>query len=124
MTTLTDFLLARISEDEEVAIEAVRVAEDAAPGVEWTHLQLNEVGGNSMHDEVTVGAHRFLAECEAKRRIVELHSGGAEWCGWTQGGDGTHDDMGNGPADCDTARALAQVYADHPDFDESWSISE
>lgn len=112
MTTLTDFLLARITEDESTA-----------PRVHCETCMYLDAGGDLEPCDCGQPT-RVLAECEAKRRIVELHSGGAEWCGWTQGGDGTHDDMGNGPADCDTARALAQAYADHPDYDESWAISE
>lgn len=60
---------------------------------------------------------RALRGIEAKRRIVALHS----------------DPDGNDPAcssivypehaeDCETLHLLATEYADHPDFDPSWSV--
>ncbi|MET0489086.1 MAG: DUF6221 family protein [Acidimicrobiales bacterium] len=52
-------------------------------------------------------AARILAECEAKRRIVERHSA----C----------DDVSYGDAStCPDMRDLAAVYADHRDYDEAW----
>jgi hypothetical protein len=48
-----------------------------------------------------------LAECAAKRRIVEMHEAAVnhdEMCGWP----------------CETLLALAAVYADNPEFLESW----
>jgi len=71
---------------------------------------------------------RLRAECVAKRAIVELHAislrgpwvnpvdgpAYSEWscvlCDWCEV-DG-----------CDTLRALAQPYADHPDWNESWNV--
>ena len=45
--------------------------------------------------------NRALAECEAKRRIVEVHGHRCP---------------------CATLRALAQPYRDHPDFDPEWAL--
>lgn len=114
--SITEFLLARIAEDEAVAVAA-------EPHEEWISVGKIEDSGMGTADGEHVARWspaRVLAECEAKRRIVELHSGDAEWCGWTQGGDGTHADMGD---DCDTLLALAQPYADHPDFDPAWRLT-
>lgn len=115
--TLTEFLLARLADDERVA----RGLDDRDDTVE---------SGLEVHDEPGLGAElvisktRLLAECEAKRRLVELHSGDAEWCGYSHGGMGTHGDMGYGPeplpVDCDTIKVLALPYADHPDYDTAW----
>jgi len=118
--TLTEFLLARIAEDEAVA---------TSKPVEW--LYIDPGNGIAMDDlgpgcAITVGPARILAECEAKRRIVrdalEAESAWDEY-----GGDG------DGWPDVETLRRisdtlesqlkhLAAVYADHPDYDESWRI--
>lgn len=73
--SLTEFLLARIAEDEAAAHRMFRPA-------------------------------RFLAECEAKRRIVELGP-----CRCSEHGDS---------AWLAAMRALAAVYADHPEWRGSW----
>lgn len=83
---------------------------------------------------------RVLADCAAKRAIVELHRPYEKRTGWRDGrdvyewlcrscGGATPDtDPGgnlwlerwNEEAPCDTLRVLAQPFADHPDYDESW----
>ena len=99
--TLTDFLLARIAEDEA----------DARAGL------------------VAEGSWRVLAECEAKRRIVELHSireaspSCSQCGGYTATTDGQRGIVHHGyaiPWPCPTLRALALPYADHPDYREDW----
>lgn len=110
--TLAEFLLAQIAEDEAGAYRRLD---------EWRR------DGGIIDARLGYGSPgRILAECEAKRRIVELHSGDAEWCGWTQGGDGTHGNMGYGPEprprDCDTLRALALPYAHHRDYRKDWVL--
>jgi len=114
--TRTEFLLARIAEDEETA--------RAADGTRWLHedkvvsfeafgpdgdwvdasspLSVN-TRDNGWHI-VNWSPARVLAECEAKRRIVD-----------------------NPPADWDahvqweeTVDILAAVYADHPDYRQEW----
>lgn len=94
--TLTEFLLARIAEDEEYV-------RGIAPA-------------------------RVLAEFAAHRRIVELHavSESVETSGWTKGVPyfrcAACDDVDGGceVAGCNTLRALAAVYADHPQFRQDW----
>lgn len=88
---LSEFLLARIAEDEERATRFLPAA----------------------------GPARVLAECAAKRRIVEMHSQDTDrdWClqgcgmrsGWTG-------------YPCDTLKALAAVYDDHPDYRAEWAL--
>jgi hypothetical protein len=94
---LTDFLLARIAEDERDADDmwAEDYPSDPEPGTWWKWVR---------------------AECEAKRRIVEdfeiLH----------RDYQVTHDPTTEArrfQARIAVAR-LATIYADHPDFDESW----
>lgn len=99
MSALADFLLARIAEDEARA--------------EYVH----DYGSWSSTDHYTPA--RVLAECEAKRRIVDLHAPieGAVWptcscCGM----------YGEADVDwpCATLRALALPYADHDDYREEF----
>ena len=94
-TTLTEFLLARIAEDEAAARECK----------EWS-----DCFACPTHERFDT--KRVLAECEAKRRIVERHSG-------------THMPIGTAPfgyqsATSDVLRDLAAVYADHSDYREEW----
>ena len=115
---LVDFLLARIAEDERTARAAVRTtgAGDVA-GWYWSSagecVCLDEtavvvVGG--WESSRPAGAHivrwdpeRVLAECAARRRVVERCS-----------------DRASGTADPDTLRLLALPYADHPDHRAEW----
>jgi hypothetical protein len=158
MSALTDFLLARIAEDEAAARAAI---DPDRPGTHWhwvmdatdtpvadRHLQRAQDDGESVSlrtveefesrsgvgplphfvvqsGEVrgTAGDHiarhdpaRVLAECEAKRQIVEdfqvLHRDYRE----------THSETTEArrfQAMVTVAR-LASVYADHPDYREEW----
>jgi hypothetical protein len=147
--TLSEFLLARIAEDETAA-------QVASPGG-WQYGDVDSVAGGSLYDETRMigslhyeqpddhdgsivrhllaleadanGAHiarhdpaRVLAECAAKRRIVKRHpavSGCCETC---------TDKMSHPrPSEwaavrypCPTLRDLAAVYADHPDYRDEW----
>ena len=89
--TLTEFLLARIAEDER---HARKLAETDQRPVLALAVTVNH-------------PQRILAECEAKRRIVE----------WAT--DGDHSRVL--PFDERFVLAtLALPYADHPDYDEGW----
>ncbi len=95
--TPTGFLLARIAEDEAVA----RAAMVMGQGVDT-------IGTHSLPEfaeHVTAWQPaRVLAECEAKRQIVEDATG-------------QHTSSVEGYA---IMRILATVYADHPDYREEW----
>jgi hypothetical protein len=79
--------------------------------------------------ETILSRSRLLAECEAKRRIVELHRDGGESQGYLPGGYGDMDhacitcgsfgEYGE-PWPCDTLRLLALPYAKHGDWREEW----
>lgn len=102
--TLTEFLLARIAEDEAVAREAI----DCGP--EWVHEAMR-YGANPA---------RVLAECEAKRRIVEYrYSWNLEAERMSEPPFGPIFEAKVSAADA-VLRALALPYADHPDYDEVW----
>jgi hypothetical protein len=100
--TLADFLLARIAEDEAIARAAMPIDR---PWVSYKGPVGDEIIGMS--------GSRVLAECEAKRRIVELHPTGDHDC---PGIDWRDEPV----RDCPTLRALALPYAGHPAWREEW----
>jgi len=126
--SLTDFLLARIAEDEEAARQVPRAPWDASAigealgyDKEWVVDSPDRlIAGNigifedpaaeplaqwiARHDPA-----RVLAECEAKRRIVEMveqkrlrNSITTSWV--------------------EALMALAAPYADHPDCRQEWAL--
>jgi hypothetical protein len=107
--TLTEFLLARIAEDEAAAREANKVGDRR--GV--------EVGGEvwacqSQGWHVGVSPARVLAECEAKRLIF-----GATWN--LESFDFTTDAYRHIVGkQREIMHALALPYADHPDYRDEW----
>lgn len=134
--TITEFLLARIAEDEARAPQH-RVDFHGRPcprcgePVEGLAFSLDEEAAvRALHDDrfgiggPTRDGRRVLAECEAKRRIVEreaeaLHS---EWRRRSDEHRLTWDDWLRSMQVL-TLRDLASVYADHPDYDQAWRVS-
>jgi len=122
--TLTDFLLARIAEDEERASRTSyywNEGPDLLDHIETHHVDLTA---------------RVLAECEAKRRIVALHRP-ARFIDVSIGVNSTvclichfanehYPDAEGIPRlmqelhPCGTLRYLALPYADHPDYRREW----
>lgn len=113
---LTDFLLARIAEEESAA----RIAQ--FNNGRWTHTftfgmetavtrdygpaVVEGYGSLNADDHAHIARHdpaRVLAECEAKRRIIGLVDWPGERLGIQQ-----------------AMRRLAAVYADHPDYRSEW----
>lgn len=153
--TITEFLLARIAEDEEraraahydgqqwIAEEEAVVAADR----DWDPVMFLDRKKDAAH-AANWSPARVLAECEAKRCIVELHAGQVEHVEWFDApGAGRasvcpscrpaertewHPEVGHAGvrpegfvasyvmAPCPTLRALAAVYSDHPDYDPIW----
>lgn len=123
--TLTEFLLARITEDEAVAREAreheysFRVR-DASP-FRW---KPEEAG----YARLIATPARVLAECDAKRRIVAAHRcvDISDWvkdpppsrCGQCRNLAMDRHLLSLWP--CPTIRALGLPYADHPDYRQEW----
>lgn len=110
--TITEFLNARYDEDETLARESIIDASH------WSVFAVNEHFGQVDSDDGAIAnnvdlkdaAHivrwdpaRVLADIAAKRAIVQLYEG-----------SGLRIAMGQ------VVRLLAQPYAEHPDFDESW----
>jgi hypothetical protein len=156
--TLASFLLARIAEDEEAA-RAVEPLQDV-PVIggpqrqSFGHVRRSyatEDGYPRTLGDPAAEAHfarhdpaRVLAECEAKRRIVELHKSWpvlvetqpefaaadpadpssvvyrmSQQIAWTTE-QHYRERFGEEPPTAPTLRALAQPYADHPDFRSEW----
>jgi hypothetical protein len=93
--TITEFLEARIAEDEARASSG------------WARLgDTRWETTNEGQDFLTPSA--VLAECAAKLTLVEMHT--------------TCDDVSYGDAStCPEIRTLATVYADHPDYRQEWA---
>jgi hypothetical protein len=125
--SLPDFLLARIAEDE-AKVEFMRQEEARALGTSplFDGPSMKALGGI----DIFVSPDRWRAECDASRRIIELHRNYqvamgepdlAEECvicrndDYWLGGDGLPEDY-----PCRTLRALALPYADHPDYRPEW----
>jgi hypothetical protein len=127
--TLTEFLLARIAEDEAAARlawperweqdgerNAVQTAETGLKaGYDGLHMGVAHLAMTvgSYRSEARNAAHiarhdpaRVLAECEVKRRIVEL----CAFC----------DDCGDHMNQDQVRALLALPYADHPDYRDEW----
>jgi hypothetical protein len=132
--TLTEFLLARIAEDESDAHRAA-----GGGGYGWDAEPLNHHRAPNSAIDAHIARHdpaRVLAECAAKRRIVEIHrmvkftdvSIGlldVDVCCICHGmldvdGDLEHMVNVQQPFPCSTIRALAAIYADSPEFREEW----
>lgn len=119
--TLVEFLHARITEDEALAHD---VQVDAR--ARFDHAEGEEIATSTLvttdHVSVIYGPARVLAECEAKRCIVEHHRGEPYadepeiyYCVVCHEALG-----GRGDIPCPTLRLLAMPYADHPDYREEW----
>jgi hypothetical protein len=99
VVTLTEFLLARIAEDEARASEK---GIDDPPG---GHLDLvTDCDCDEDHLPnyfLAVKPARVLAECQAKRQLVTRVAGNEDMLGAF-------------------LRDLSWPYANHPDYDQSW----
>jgi len=98
--TITEFLEARIAEDED----HIRLL------AETDRRPVLSLSATVNHPQ------RLLAECAAKRAIIEDWedpSGPGVWEGY---------DAGSAIATDQAVRALAAVYADHEDYDSGWAL--
>ena len=129
---ITEFLEARIADDEELA-NAALVGMHGKHETAWDYagyILSSERDSTPKQDEflTTWWPARVLAECAAKRAIVAEHGrdddSSADYCEtcavWWKC------ELGEGPPPvawpCPTLRALAAVYADHPDYQQEWAV--
>lgn len=146
--TITDFLLARISEDEIDLAGERDIDSNPFPhgpvrpqGPGWVTLDGRDVTGDYDYWfselPITREAQRWELECDAKRKIVELHplttdvvpvdtgpnpGYGCETCHTVTSGRIDDVDYVEALGPCDTLLALASVYADDPQFREEWKL--
>lgn len=162
--TVTEFLLARVAEDEAAARAAI---DPERPGTHWqwvtnetdTVVEHGDLREAMNHQDVSLrtveefptksgvgdlpaflvspveemepgaGEHiarhdpaRVLAECAAKRAIIELHFE----CRWASvpSGCSVCRTLSSIPDTypCRTVSHLATVYADHPDYRQEWAL--
>jgi hypothetical protein len=119
MTTLADFLLARIAEDEGAAWH---VHDLFCSDLHWYQRYGKPTHGVECDGCVQPG--RKLAECEAKRAMLEIHHDGNAGLYPHSGGFCSCCTDSEGLSDpgwpCPTLRTLVAPYADHPDYREEW----
>lgn len=137
MSEIVEFLRARLSEDEQAARSAATL-----DGCDWTPFGLgaddfDRVEGASVtavgYDMADASARhiarhdpaRVLREVEAKRSIVDDHMDDEGQCQRCLDSDGIWEEDGKviaytQPYPCQTVRALAAAYSDHPDYREDW----
>jgi hypothetical protein len=122
VSDLAGFLLARIAEDEQAARASLAWASET-PDQRWSADDGALLDGRSdtmasyVGDDVAPHIARWdparvLAECDAKRRVVEDN-----WAEW----EGVY----GAPNYCSSKideifRLLALPYADHPDYQQEW----
>lgn len=130
--TLTEFLLARIAEDEAKA-RAAGGQVWASLNRSWDSPDVRDIAAMSgqterlfavpMDYDEHVARHdpaRVLAECEAKRRILELHPESPRYIYEQTMADPEPTEVYAGTDVPHELLWLALPYADHPDYDESW----
>lgn len=106
--TITEFLRERIAEDAEASRRVWDRDADIRALIEVPESVAEYAPG------------KMLAECEAKRQIVERHhhkpvmgaGGPLDWCAC----------LADWP--CPDLLALTSVFADHPDYRDEWSPDE
>lgn len=129
--TLTEFLTARLDEDEAAAGAAGgsswvqnegRDSDTISTGGDWagTLLAAEEAAHVVRYDPA-----RVLREVEAKRAMVTLHAPRAEPapCEHFEAMPPACQECGSALdmlGYCDTFRHLAAVYSDHDDYDQAW----
>ena len=127
--TLTEFLLARIAEDEADARESAYEGQRWVPEEEAVVAADRDLEPLLFLDRKCDARHaarwspnRVLAECEARRAAIEDAWGvhlqiEGEW-GYGKGSEQLEAENDQP----DVVRHLAAVYADHPDYDEAWQV--
>ena len=136
--TLTEFLEARIAEDEAVVTELIadymsslmeerkrygRPEDELTPiaPIETTYDpgQDYSLSPDDYYPLLNVHPARVLAECAAKRGLIDK----ARWAD-EAGEDAlmTAGEYGRASAFEDVLEWLALPYADHPDYDEAWRM--
>lgn len=132
--TITEFLLARIADDEANARAAIADDGDSDEGFAGQYAKLIQppsgVGlaqggfGEAAARMIATYAvpRRVLAECEAKRRIVDTSERMMLDADDAENQMSAKERMFAATCAHANLRALASVYADHPDFAPEWRV--
>jgi hypothetical protein len=132
MATITEFLLARIAEDEAAAHRCAAVfpgswdvedrgwhAHVVCDGPIFHYVsELNQQNTSAEWLGGVLGMiadfqpSRVLSECAAKRALLDQHEEAGPVCITCERA-----------FPCPTLSILASVYKDHPDYDESWATN-
>jgi hypothetical protein len=124
MSALVEFLRARLDEDGDQLLELVR------------RQSKKLIVNDAVLYRRALEPRKLLADVESKRRVIDLHpiyrgpriqgvdsrwcDFGCELCHSTSRID--DDSLIEAIGYCETLLALAQPYADHPDFDPEWKL--
>lgn len=141
MNELVEFLLARIAEDKAVIrrlldyFEGSPLYEDGMDDMAKLRAVQDDtgVGWGGEYVDISISPARFLAECEAKRKIVNAYQGELILRNIYQSAEARalEDDEQATLRRSSAARArgleialqaLASVHADHPDYPEEWAL--
>jgi hypothetical protein len=120
--SLADWLLERFAEDEVGPrnwLEARRVPMDARV-IGGVGIPL-QYGTGGVDTEWVVDPARVLADCEAKRRIVEHWKSTVEWAE-DPGCDSPDRYLMVAAGLYEAMRHLAEPSADHPDYKPKWRV--
>jgi hypothetical protein len=137
--TITEFLEARITEDEEREARKFRDKPGALAGYTVTSTSEGEFGvalkGSTERPRFMSIAEyverfcepapdvRILAECAAKRAIIKYHAEMVEAVEYLSAAlPGNLNQEPDALWRTAPLRALAAVYKDHPDYDEDWAL--
>lgn len=138
MASITEFLEARIAEDEHRESRKFKIKTERidvyAMGPDYVDLRGKDGARErrltipEFEDEYGEPApdKRVLAECAAKRAIIAEHGlddhSTKDYCETCA--DWWNSELGEGPPPvawpCPTLRAIAAVYAGHPDYQQEW----
>lgn len=100
--TLVEFLLARIAEDEAALETARRMGVPPLP--------MGSRIGSGIGNHPTMSETRMAAECDAKRRVVDLYREAVEFFWFAERS-----------ALEPVIKLLARPYRDHPDYQQEWT---
>ena len=124
MIDLAAWLLAQIDADERIAERALDVSTDLGHQASWSSFSATDVLDEAVAHLEAWSPGRVLAECEAKRRIVDLHpvvgDDVCDTCVVGKRGYPLHPHSTPERWPCGTLRALALPYADRPGYEPNW----
>lgn len=131
---MAEFLTARLDEDAQAArlcsgmhLSTYLEGDDEGWAVESSDGDYGAIiGGQALAEHIARhDPARVLADVAAKRAILADHHRtpmDPEWCDRCDTGESL-DNQVSADYPCPTLLALAQPYAEHPDFDPAWSVS-